>query len=90
MLPVSLDFRFVFLHLVYLLCCQFLWIAVLFFFILCTSYVARFSGLSFLFFFILCTSYVASFKKRQTRESGNIGGTQDEEKQNGNPEKLAL
>ena len=59
MLP--LDFRFVFLHLVYLLCCQFLWIAVLFFFILCTSYVARFSGLSFLFFFILCTSYVARF-----------------------------
>ena len=47
MLP--LDYRFVFRHLVYLLCCQFLWIAVLFFFILCTSYVARFSGLSFCF-----------------------------------------
>ena len=44
MLP--LDCRFVFLHLVYLLCCQFLWIVVLFFFILCTPYVASFSGLS--------------------------------------------
>jgi hypothetical protein len=49
MLPVSLDCRFVCLHLVYLLCCQFLWIVVLFVFILCTSYVARFSGLSFCF-----------------------------------------
>jgi hypothetical protein len=48
MLPVSLDCRFVFLHLVYPLCCQFLWIVVLFFFILCTSYVA--SGLSICFF----------------------------------------
>ena len=47
MLP--LDFRFVFLHLVYPLCCQFLWIVVLFFFILCTPYVASFSGLSFCF-----------------------------------------
>ena len=46
MLPVSLDCRFVCLHLVYLLCCQFLWIVVLFFFILCTPYVASFSGLS--------------------------------------------
>jgi hypothetical protein len=45
MMPVSLDFRFVFLHLVYPLCC--LWIFVLFFFILCTPYVA--SGLSFCF-----------------------------------------
>jgi hypothetical protein len=45
MLPVSLDFRFVFLHLVYPLCC--LWIIVLFFVILCTSYVASFSGLPF-------------------------------------------
>jgi hypothetical protein len=47
MLPVSLDCRFVFLHLVYPLCC--LWIVVLFFFILCTPYVASFSGLSFCF-----------------------------------------
>jgi hypothetical protein len=47
MLPVSLDFCFVFLHLVYPLCCQFLWFVVLFFFILCTSYVACFSGFSF-------------------------------------------
>jgi hypothetical protein len=45
MLP--LDCRFVFLHLVYLLCCQFLWIVDLFFFILCTPYVS--SGLSFCF-----------------------------------------
>ena len=49
MLPVSLDCRFVCLHLVYPLCCQFLWIVVLFVFILCTSYVASFSGLSFCF-----------------------------------------
>jgi hypothetical protein len=49
MLPVSLDCRFVFLHLVYPLCCQFLWIVVLFFFILCTPYVASFSGLSICF-----------------------------------------
>jgi hypothetical protein len=27
--------------------------------------------------------------KRQSRETGNIGGTQDDEKQNDNPEKLA-
>jgi hypothetical protein len=47
MLPDSLDCRFVFLHLVYPLCC--LWIVVLFFFILCTSYVASFSGLPFCF-----------------------------------------
>jgi hypothetical protein len=65
MLPVSLDCRFVFLHLVYLLCCQFLWIVVLFFFTLSTP------------------------TKRQSRETGNIEGTQDEEKQNDNPEKLA-
>jgi hypothetical protein len=82
---VASGLSFVFLHLVYPLCC--LWIVVLFFFILCTPYVA--SGLPFvflhlvyplccllffvLFFFILC----------------NIGGTQDEEKQNDSPEKLA-
>ena len=28
-------------------------------------------------------------KNWQSRETGNIGGTQDEEKQNDNPEKLA-
>ena len=44
---LTLDCRFVFLHLVYPLCC--LWIVVLFFFILCTPYVASFSGLSFCF-----------------------------------------
>jgi hypothetical protein len=27
--------------------------------------------------------------KRQSRETGNIGGTQEEDKQNDNPEKLA-
>jgi hypothetical protein len=47
MLPVSLVFRSVFLLFVYLLFCQFLWIFVFFFFILCTPYVA--SGLSFCF-----------------------------------------
>jgi hypothetical protein len=73
---VCLDCRFVFLHLVYPLCCQFLWIVDLIFFIMCTPYVA--SGLSFCF---------SSSTKRQSR--GNIGGTQDEEKQNDNPEKLA-
>jgi hypothetical protein len=95
-LPVSLDCRFVFLHLVYPLCC--LWIVVLFFFILCTQYVA--SGLSLCFssscvppmvpvsldcrfvclhlVYLLCCLFL-----------WNIGGTQDEEKQNDNPEKLA-
>jgi hypothetical protein len=75
MLPDSLDCRFVFLHLVYPLCC--FWIVVLFVFILCTPYVA--SRLSFCFFsscvplfcqflwivvlvfFILCTPYVTCF-----------------------------
>jgi hypothetical protein len=100
MLPDSLDFRFVFLHLVYPLCC--LWIVVLFFVFLCTSYVAGFSGLSFCFssscvppmlpvsldFRFLHRGYTRWGKtKRQSR--GNIGGTQDEEKQNENPEKLA-
>ena len=61
MLPVSLDFRFVFLHLVYPLCCQFLWIVVLFFFILCTPYLCcQFLWIFVLFFFILCTLYAAS------------------------------
>jgi hypothetical protein len=41
------------------------------FFLLVYSYVASFSGLSF------C---------RQSRETGNIEGTQDDEKQNDNPE----
>jgi hypothetical protein len=75
MLPVSLDCR-------------------LFFVILCTPYVAIFSGLSF----CLSSSCVPSmlpvsldcrFVFRQSRETGNIEGTQDEEKQNDNPEKLA-
>jgi hypothetical protein len=54
MLPVSLDFRFVFLHLVNPLYCL-----------------------------------RRRKTKRKPRETGNIGGTQDEEKQNDNPENLA-
>jgi hypothetical protein len=75
---------------------KFLWIVVLFFSILCTSYVASFSGLSFCFssscvppMFPLDCRFVflhLVYPQRQSRETGNIGGTQDEEKKNDNPE----
>jgi hypothetical protein len=82
MLPDSLDCRFVFIHLVYLLCCQFLWIIVLIFFILCTPYVSSFSGLSFCFF----SSCVPPMLPLDCRFV--FLHTQDEKKQKDNAEKL--